>query len=224
MENSIILNDFNFKIDKKEMIQKLCVRKKDKFEFLELLQEAEEIADPKAIFTRANIQRKSENYVLVENIKFCSRILAVNLKDTYKVFPYLVTAGVEIEKWSEEFDDILIKYWLDIIKEEILKDAQKELFQVIDQKYHLIKAAHMNPGSLRDWPITEQKKLFNLFQGKAVEIGIELSESMLMYPSKSVSGIRFLTEVDYENCQLCKRENCPGRSASYQPELLKEFF
>jgi predicted transcriptional regulator len=43
-----------------------------------------------------------------------------------------------------------------------------------------------------------------------------------MIPLKSTSGILFPTEVDYKNCQLCSRKNCPGRKAPYNPELLKE--
>ena len=71
----------------------------------------------------------------------------------------------------------------------------------------------MNPGPLKDWPLGEQRQLFFLFGDVKQAIGVELTESFLMYPVKSVSGIIFPTEVNYENCQLCPRENCPGRRA-----------
>lgn len=222
MENTIILNNSDLKVDKKKLIKKLCIRKEDEKEFVDLFNQAQKIAKPKALYAESNIQSKAKEYVIIEDIKFSSRILAVNLKDVYKLYPYLATAGLEIEKWSEQFDDILIRYWIDMIKEEILALAVDDLFDEIDSRNNLSKAAHMNPGSLKDWPVDEQQKLFDIFGGKASEIGISLSDSMLMYPTKSVSGIRFLTEVDYENCQLCKRENCPGRSAAYQPDLLAQ--
>ena len=69
----------------------------------------------------------------------------------------------------------------------------------------------MNPGSLPDWPITEQAKLFSLLGDVKALIGVTLTESMLMLPTKSVSGVYFETERNFENCELCARENCPGR-------------
>ncbi len=222
MGKAIILKDLNVKADRKKLIKKLCIKKEDKNEFLKLLNQAKKIAKPKALFAQFNIQSRAENYVIIEDIKFASRVLAVNLKNIYKVYPYLATAGAEIEKWSEQIDDILIRYWADIIKEEILSNALKKLFQKIDNENNLVKAAQMNPGSLEDWPIGEQQKLFALLGDQASKIGISLTETMLMYPTKSVSGIRFPTEVDYENCQLCKRENCPGRRAAYDPDLYEE--
>lgn len=222
MENIIILDNLDLKLDKMKLIKKLKIRKEDEAEFVELFNQAKNIARPKSLFIESNIQSKAKEHVIIEDIKFSSRILTVNLKDVYKVYPYLATAGLELEKWSEGFDDYLIRYWIDMIKEEILALAVDDLFEQIDSRNNLSKAAHMNPGSLKDWPVDEQQKLFDLLGGKASEIGISLSDSMLMYPTKSVSGIRFLTEVDYENCQLCKRENCPGRSAAYQPDLLSQ--
>jgi hypothetical protein len=218
----IVLKDLNVKADKKKLIKKLCIKKEDENELSNMLKDAKEIAKPKALFAQFNIQARADDYVIIEDIKFCSRVLAVNFKDVYKVFPYLATAGIEIEKWSEQFDDILIRYWADIIKEEILSNALKELFQKIDKDNNLVKAAQMNPGFLEDCPIDEQQQLFALLGDKASKIGISLTDTMLMYPTKSVSGIRFPTEVDYENCQLCKRENCLGRRAAYQPELYKK--
>jgi len=44
-------------------------------------------------------------------------------------------------------------------------------------------------------------------------VGIELTESLLMVPQKSVSGVRFANAHDYVNCRLCPRENCPNRRA-----------
>jgi hypothetical protein len=79
----------------------------------------------------------------------------------------------------------------------------------------------MSPGSLPNWPITEQKPLFSLI-GKTEElVGVRLTDSMLMLPRKSISGIVFPTEVTFSSCQLCPRERCEGRKAPYD-EALKE--
>ena len=77
----------------------------------------------------------------------------------------------------------------------------------------------MNPGSLPDWPIQQQRPLFQLLGDPNTAIGVELTASYLMEPNKSVSGIRFPTEERFESCMLCPRQDCPGRRSAYDPEL-----
>jgi hypothetical protein len=81
----------------------------------------------------------------------------------------------------------------------------------------------MNPGSLENWPISEQKPLFSLFGDVEKLIGVRLSDSFLMFPIKSVSGIYFPTESSFASCQLCPREKCPNRRAKYDPELKEKY-
>ena len=53
-------------------------------------------------------------------------------------------------------------------------------------------------------------------------IGVRLTDSFVMLPMKSVSGVYFPTEHTFASCQLCPRDDCPGRSAPYDPKLWKE--
>ena len=92
----------------------------------------------------------------------------------------------------------------------------------INEKYIPGSSSTMNPGSLIDWSITEQKKLFKLLGNPAKEIGVELTKSSLMLPAKSVSGLVYPTEKDFENCQVCPRLKCPNRSAPYDEELIEK--
>ncbi len=80
----------------------------------------------------------------------------------------------------------------------------------------------MNPGSLDDWPLAEQRQLFSVFGDVKKLIGVELTDSFLMVPIKSVSGVVFPTEHRFESCQLCQREGCPNRRAKYDPRLWKK--
>jgi predicted transcriptional regulator len=77
----------------------------------------------------------------------------------------------------------------------------------------------MNPGSLTDWPLREQRALFSLLGDVQATVGVELTNSLLMVPTKSVSGIFFPAEESFASCQLCPREACPNRRAPYDPEL-----
>ena len=80
----------------------------------------------------------------------------------------------------------------------------------------------MNPGSLEDWPIQQQTQVFELLGDPLRDVGVRLTDSFLMVPIKSVSGIRYPTETSFESCQLCPREKCTGRRAPYDPELWRK--
>ena len=69
------------------------------------------------------------------------------------------------------------------------------------------------------WDLTEQKKLFALLDGNPC--GIKLSESCLMMPIKSISGIigtgKNVTKKEY-GCQFCELETCYKRK--YKKEII----
>jgi len=128
-----------------------------------------------------------------------------------------------LEEWSSRFEDMLEAFWAAEIKEWALRQAISHLLEDLKEKFHLEKVAAMNPGSLPDWPMEEQRKLFALLGDPVKEVGVELTESCLMIPVKSVSGIWFPAKIDFENCQLCSRENCPGRRAPYDENLARKY-
>ena len=75
----------------------------------------------------------------------------------------------------------------------------------------------MGPGSgdAMVWPIQEQVPLFALLGDVKGAAGVRLTDSCLMLPRKSVSGIVFPTGVDFRTCQLCRREGCRSRAAAF---------
>ena len=117
------------------------------------------------------------------------------------------------------------QFWLDTIKEMALASSIKYLRDYLKRRYALGQVSKMSPGSgAQDlWPIEEQKQLFSIFGNVKDLIGVKLTDSFLMIPNKSVSGIYFPTEIRFESCQLCPREVCPGRQAPYDKNLLETY-
>lgn len=187
-----------------------------------MIEHARKIGRPKAIYALAGIEEISEHGVTLNGINLQSRILAVNLKGVHRAFPYLVTCGRELYGWKSSLDDMLEVYYADEIGHMALKAAEKYLLDHLKKTYQLGQTASMNPGSLKDWPITAQSDLFQLLGNRSGEIGVELLESMLMVPNQTVSGIRFESEAGYSNCELCPRDNCSHRRTPYNPQLLQE--
>lgn len=139
------------------------------------------------------------------------------LSECALVVPYTASCGQEIEQWSGGFTDIFEQFVADTLKQLCLVCIRTQLFETVTaQCFDRTKnISSINPGSLKEWPITGQIPLFDLLGGRQTEIGVVLSDSLLMFPTKSVSGILFQSDTAYENCQFCPRENCPGRRAPY---------
>lgn len=175
---------------------------------------------PKAIYKESFIDRKAEEEVVIENTSFHSKILKDNLKDIERVFPFIATCGNELEEIQDETNDYLQEFWLDQLKEMSLAAATSFLYNYITDKYKIEKISSMNPGSADKevWPIEQQQELFSLFGNIEELIGVKLTESSLMIPNKSVSGIYFPSEEKFINCEYCTREDCPSRRAPYNPE------
>ncbi len=190
-----------------------------------LIEQAQQVARPKVVYEVCYIENKRPDSVEFAGITFTSRVLRVNLDQVERIFAYVATCGTELTEISAPAGDMLLDYCLDIIKEMALRGALEHLSEHLKANYALGQISQMNPGSLEDWPITEQFKLFELLgKGNIEELaGVRLTDSCLMIPPKSVSGITFPTEVRFESCQLCQRDNCPSRQAPYDPQTARAY-
>ena len=189
----------------------------------ELLEKAKEVARPKALYTISYIEGKNEESVQIDGVLFKSRILRKNLQNAERVFPYVATSGRELDAIEPPKDDYMAVFSLDAIKELILESAYHYLERYIINRYAPGTMAHMNPGSLSDWPVSQQTALFSLFGNVETLIGVKLMQSFLMDPIKSVSGIYFPTEIDFKSCMLCTRHPCSKRRAPYNPEMVEKY-
>jgi len=194
---------------------------------LEQVRSILEIANPlisaRAFYKIAFVEDKLEDGVIIEETRFTSHVLRKNLDKVGRIFPYVVTLGAGLEERAGAGEDLLEQYYLDVTGNVALLKARKYLEEHLRSKFALDGMSYMSPGSLEDWPIEEQSKLFSILEDVEASIGVKLSESLLMLPKKSISGIYFPTEVTFYSCQLCPREQCEGRKASYNKKLAQEY-
>ena len=179
-----------------------------------LIAEAGKIAKPRVMYKPAFISRLGDNFVVIGGYTFTSKILRHHLEKNSMAFPHIVTCGIELEEWSGGINDIFLNFCAEEIKAQALKSAMNS-FQNHLRSCHPGKTSTMNPGSLPDWPLPEQKNLFALLGDPEKSIRVSLSAENLMTPVKSISGITFHSETGFVNCLLCSRENCPGRKTPY---------
>ena len=188
--NTITLSAIPYQHNPDQLMLKLHLNQESPYvdEVRRLAEEAQAIGQPKAIYRLGFIEEKGHDYVIVDGIKLTSRVLCVNLAQAHRVFAYVATCGMELETWSTSIDDMLERYWADCIKEMALGVAVRTLNEHIKQRYRPGPTSTMNPGSLADWPLREQRTLFALLGDQTEAIGVQLTPSCLMIPNKTVSG------------------------------------
>ena len=136
------------------------------------------------------------------------------IKDSEKIALFLCTAGSDISNHSKRLmdkKDMLEGYILDIIGSVVVERAMD---QIQEQFGNEMKASgyritnRYSPGYC-GWKTNEQFKLFNILPRDFC--GVRLTESALMIPIKSISGIIGIgLHVEYQeyHCELCDAVNC----------------
>ena len=219
----ILLDDIDFRVERPRLFSRLGVDRGDDLgaELEALVSDAERIGRPRVMYRAAGIDDRGESKTVIGGVPFSSRVLAVNLGSAHQVFPYVLSCGAELQAWSAGLGDLLAGFWAETIKELSLVSATERFLAHVEEAFHVGATSIMNPGSLPDWPLREQAPLFRLLGDVAGAIGVTLSESFVMFPTKSVSGILFPTDSSFASCQLCTREACPNRRAPYDPSLFE---
>src|SRR5512137_325031 len=182
-----------------------------------LIDQAQAIARPKALYAEAFVEGRGDDTIRIDGITFTSRMLRRKLEVVERVFPYVATCGHEMDGVALPAGDVLAQFWWDAIKAELLSAARAHLLAHLTDRFRLGQTARMSPGSgdIDVWPIEEQRLLFALLEGVTPFIGVILTESCLMIPNKTVSGLLFSTEEDFQTCQVCHRDSCPNRRAPF---------
>jgi len=213
-----LLDEIPVKVDKNDVIKALLLEDADDIELVSgLFYKAKEIARPKALYKTVYIDEVDPPYVTVDGVVFESEVLAKTMEGIHRAFAYVCTCGAEVDEWSHLEKDYVVGFWLDIVKELFLYDASQYLHNYIKSKYDLKTLSSINPGSgnVDNWLITQQKLLFPLIGNVREDAGVLLTDSCLMLPTKSTSGLLFASAKEYVNCAYCERKNCKNRRAEY---------
>jgi len=162
-----------------------------------------------------------ESVGLKGDTTFRSRKLAQALKDSEEIICFVATLGSGLDR---EILRLMAEkrlsqaYVLDAMGSVAVEDMVEQFYQ----RKQIEFAAENKSVTLRfspgycDWPVSEQKQLFSLFGSE--HTGVELLDSCLMTPRKSISGVFGLfystnTQFNspYNPCRDCKKTDCVAR-------------
>lgn len=152
----------------------------------------------------------------LSDLRLRSRDLAANLKDSKRAVVFAATVGVGIDRLIAKYGRISPARAL------IFQAIGAERIEALCDRFCEDIGAEMNaklrprfsPG-YGDLPLEAQKELFSVLE-PAKRIGLTLTDSMLMSPSKSVTaivGISGKGEKVINKCSMCDKSDCVFRGA-----------
>lgn len=191
--NMIFFDNIPFQLDIASIGETLKLRNRESL--MEILEEqidlVREVAVPKAAYFETAITDKTEDAVSFCGEVFHSRQLASAVQKDQKIFPYIITIGMELEERYQELDDIMEQYILDGVQGVLLSQVTDYVAKALKDAFELKEVTYHIPGALDDWDLKDQPKLFRLFGSTMDQLGVVLSHSNLMKPTKSVSGVYY---------------------------------
>jgi hypothetical protein len=136
------------------------------------------------------------------------------IKESTRAAFFLCTAGEDFTRMTNalnEQGDIMEAYLLDAIGSMTVENAMDKIQEKLRNTLlaeHLKISNRYSPGYC-NWPLTDQKALFDLIAENPT--GISLSDSCLMTPRKSISGMigigKHLKHHEY-GCNICSNTSC----------------
>lgn len=181
--------------------------------------ECKKIMSPRGGYARFDAVVSESNKVIeIEGTRFqTGRIINKMLNNAEEYIFFMVTAGPAPESLSRtllEEGQYLEGYLVDLIGSGIVESAVNQLHDHIRNMAASrgFKATNWYSPGYCSWNVSEQQKLFSLIPKGCC--GITLSDSSLMSPIKSLSGIVGIgTSVKFQEytCEICNMKDCMFR-------------
>jgi hypothetical protein len=174
------------------------------------------------ILTEALESRSAEEISIPGLVFDSGKIIHKMLRHSERYALFVVTAGHEPEHLARSLiseGNYLDGYIVDLVASAFVDMAADQVQEQIRKLAHIggLKITNRYSPGYCSWNVEEQQKLFSLFPEDCC--GITLSDSSLMNPIKSISGIIGLgTEVKYRDytCEICPMKDCHFRRVGDQ--------
>lgn len=160
---------------------------------------------------------------LGSGLVFASPKLAWSLKEARKLVFFVATVGEAIDREIEALmgaGRLADAYVLDALGSGAVEWVADRFQDAIEEKYEatgLRPGLRFSPGYC-DWPLVEQNKVFTLLETE--KVGVELGETCLMAPRKSISAVFGLYPPQarpqsrhLNPCRRCAKRDCLARRA-----------
>ncbi|MFC2017995.1 vitamin B12 dependent-methionine synthase activation domain-containing protein [Chloroflexota bacterium] len=182
------------------------------------------IIEPAYSYVIRDVEWVQESRVFIDgSITLESKVIAQLLEQCNKVAMFIMTIGSHLEETTRQLADdglVLQSAILDAVgsnaTEKVAGCIQNEIEEIVREQGFSI-SPRFSPGYC-DWDIRQQQMIFQVVDGDP--LGIHLTETCLMIPRKSISGIIGIGTPDsnvssYNPCRTCHKRNCTSRRTRF---------
>jgi len=227
----MVVNNFESTLDDGKLMRLLGARRGKKpspasiRRVDDLTQRLENLADPWLVYRVFRLRSVEKGAATLANgIRFKSPKIARTLADADRVCCFVATIGEaldrEIDRCMAE-DRYADAYVLDamgsIAAEDVVEQFHRRMENRLENEDRSV-TLRFSPGYC-DWPLQQQRRLFALF-ADVDPMDVALTETCLMSPRKSVSGIFGILPEGIESdtghcnpCNECRKTDCIARRA-----------
>jgi len=182
------------------------------------IENANQFIAPSFSYVVRDIELVEGNSVFLEDgVIFESGVIARLLEKASKVAVFVLTIGNYLEDTAAQLAQdglVLQSAVLDAIGSdaaERIADSVESQISEVAHNQGLTISRRFSPGYC-DWDVSQQKMVFQAMKGDYA--GVNLTDSCLMIPRKSISGIIGIGPsemTDYNPCKTCDKRDCVGR-------------
>lgn len=173
------------------------------------------ISKARALFRISDTVSIGKKEFSIYNVQFnCGSKIARQLKNAEQIIVFVCTSGHGITQQYKEYirtNELVKAYFVDILGNIVVEKAMDIIQGRISEemKTRGINITNRYSPGYCNWNTDEQAKIFSILPDNPC--GVRLTQSSLMIPSKSISGVIGCGKnVKYTayGCQLCELEMC----------------
>lgn len=176
-----------------------------------------DLAQPKAVLKILPAHKNNGSVILDGKTPLESKRLAYAMRHCRNVVLFLTTIGSRVDRIIQKHMELRPDYGflLDAAASIAAESAAQNVCDYLEKSLHDDEKLTLrySPGYC-DWPLQEQKKLFEFLPNDT--IGVYLSKNLFMSPHKSISGIigicpDNMPKFSENPCLVCSKFDCPYR-------------
>ena len=208
------------KINQKEIFRYLGYGTKEPDETIqqlikECVIELEKVISPKTITKTFPILLKENNEIDFGFLQTKSKHLSKNLKDCEQVILFASTLGMNVDKLIAKYSKFQMSKVVIIqaVATAMLEEYANDYCDALRREWKE-KGCYLRPrfsSGYGDFSLECQKPLLEVLEAQK-RIGIYLTDSLLMTPSKSITAIIGISkqpnQCKIEGCEVCQKKNC----------------
>jgi len=186
-----------------------------------LIKESTPLLSPQVVTTEKDISENKDGTLVIDpGLPFESRKMTRALASCEKAQVFVATVGPRIEKKIQKLTEdnrMSEASILDAIASVAVEDTVEKFQSMVEEELAnegMRTTLRFSPGYC-DWHVKEQRKVFKAVDGS--EIDVTLTDTCLMQPRKSVSGVFGIGSEDElkkrctNPCMQCGLKSCTAR-------------